>query len=219
MGTRFNLFKQVLSEAAKRPPLSPAFYAYKLALSDAERREAYAAMTATDRDAIIEDAMKLMRARDEAAAVERRAMDAKIASWESNINASRRSAEAARIAGLPAAARRRAKVISSVLRVFSLLGNSLGWLLVALFLLGNIVFFILSLIYRWYAWLLLASICLAIYLLVMLVVHWSRIMSVLKALPSAIFAAIHVEEQSGLINEVAPNAAAPADQKAPLSGR
>jgi hypothetical protein len=188
--TRFALFKRVLSEAAKSQPLSPAFHAYKAAPSDAARRDAYARMTAADRNAIIEEATRLMRARDEVLAAERRAADEKIASQNAAQLTACRVAEASPISSLPAAARRRAKFRSTSFKIASHIGNSLGWTLVTFFIIGNIISFILSLIYGWAVWLLLASACLAIYLVVMIAAHWSTIISVLKSLPAAISAAV-----------------------------
>lgn len=214
--TRLALFKRVLSEAAKIPPLSPAFHAYKSASSDAERRDAYTAMTAIDRKAIAEDSIQLMYARHQAVAAEFRAAGANAAARDANRIATLRSAKAARIASLPAAARRLARFRSASLEIASYTGNSLGWLLAAIFILGNIASFSLSLIYQWSAWLLLVGACLSIYILVMLAVHRSMITSVLKALPAAISAAIY-GDQSGQVREEAPNSAA--NQKAPLSGR
>jgi hypothetical protein len=215
---RFSLFKRVLSEAAKSPPLSPALHAYKAASSDAECRDAYATMTAIDRNALVEEATKLMRARDEAAAAEFRAVDAKIAPWNTTRIAKLRAAETARIANLPVADRRRAKFSSTISKVASYIGNSLGWLLVALFIIGNVVSFVFSLLFQWAVWLLLVGTCLSIYLVVMLAVHWGVIISVFKSLPAAISAAIY-GDRNGQGGKGAPNPAAPADQKAPLPGR
>jgi hypothetical protein len=108
MASRIGAFKRVLAEAAEPSPLSPAFTAYRAATNDAERRTAYAALTQTDRDALLAGVGISFDAQNRKSPVERRAEDAvvSIARLDTR-NSAMEIAERSRTASLPPSERRR----------------------------------------------------------------------------------------------------------------
>jgi hypothetical protein len=188
--TRYEAFRRVLAEATKRPPSSPALLSYYAATSNAERRVAYAALTQDERDALIENACKIADAQVKDLAEKRRAEAASIKSLFDANAATAKTIEDARIAALPPVARRRARFKRVMLFFAQAIWNWLWRILVFAFILGNILTFCLSLIYHWAAWALLFGTLMAVSCAIMIVAHRRTIISIVKTLPEAIYAAI-----------------------------
>jgi hypothetical protein len=187
---RFVAFMRVLVEAAKPPPLSLAFADYRAASSDAERRAAYASLTQADRDAIIADARKSCDARIKVLADERRADAAAFKARSDDRAAAITLAEDARIAALPSAIRRRVEWRRLILKIACVTGTCLAIAFSAAQLTGEVGYFVWNLFHYWIFWVLLLGVNIVIFSVVMIAAHWRVIASVLRALPTAIYAAI-----------------------------
>jgi len=187
--TRFATFKRVLAEAAKKPPISPAFTAYNAAKTDAERRNAYAAMTAADRDALMCQFTKDMNTYVNAEAAKRRADDAAFAARRAAADSVARSAERTRIANLPPNVRLRVELMQKWKKVAGILVTCVCAVLVVTQVSLEVGGFGYSLVHDWVAWALMFGALFIMLLIFMLSVHGRVIVAVAKALPAAIYAA------------------------------
>ena len=193
--SRLAAFKRVLVEAAKPPPLSPAFAVYRAATSDAERRAAYALLTESDREAIIADARKSMDARITALADERRADDAAFKARSDVRETALKLAEDSRIAMLPPAVRRRVEWSRLMAKIACVTGTCLVVAFVAAQLVGEVGYFVWSLFHDWIFWAFLIGANIAIFSIIIVAAYWRVIISVVSAIPSAIYAAITTRQE------------------------
>lgn len=191
--TRFGVFKQVLVDASKRR-LSPAYTAYLAATSDAERGHAFANMTADDRDEIFAAVTRTMDAQKKDRAVAHRAADSKSVS-NSAANETRLAIAYAVNEALPPAAQRRAKTRHVGSKIAYSLGTGILFVHICLFLIGNVVTFVGSLIHEWFVWCFLFGLYLSLTVIFVTCSNWRRIVSVLKAFPAAINAAFTVKSK------------------------
>ena len=188
--SRLAAFKRVLVEAAKLPPLSPAFSVYRAATSVAERRAAYALLTKTDREAITADTLKSMNVQMKTFADERRA---ETAAFKANSDVREKVvklAEESRIAALPPTVRRRVELSRLIVKIACLIGVCLGGFFIAAQCITEVGYFVWSLFHDWIFWSFLIGANIAIFLICVVAVYWQVIISVVRAIPSAIHAAI-----------------------------
>ena len=188
--SRIAAFKRVLMDATKPPPLSPAFAVYHAATSDAERRAAYALLTESDREAIIADARKSLDVRMRALADEHCAKDAVFKARSDIRETAIKLAKESQIAALPPAVRRRVEWGRLIVRIACVTGTCLVVTFLAAQLIGEVGYFVGSLFHDWVAWAILVGANVVIFTVVFFAAYWRIIFLVVRAIPSAIYAAI-----------------------------
>jgi hypothetical protein len=179
-------------KAAKPPPVSSAFYAYRAATSDAERRAVYPALTQSDRDAIIADARKSSDARMKVLVDERRADAAAVTDRSDARALAAKIVDEARIAALPPAIRRGVEWKRLVAKTACAMGTCLFIAFIVAQLMGEVGYFVWSLFHDWIVWALLIGANVVIFSLIMIAAYWRVIVSVMRALPSAISVAMRM---------------------------
>jgi hypothetical protein len=188
--SRLAAFKRVLVEAAKPPPPSPAFAVYRAATNDGERRAAYHLLTQTDHEAIIADAHKSIDVQMKTLANERRA-DA--VTFKVRLDGQEKAiklADDSRIAALPPPARRRVQWSRLMVKIICVTGTCLFVAFVAAQLIGEVGYFVWSLFHDWIFWVFLIGANIAIFSICIVAAYWRVIIAVMRAIPSAICAAI-----------------------------
>lgn len=193
--SRFAAFKRVLVEATKPASPSPAFAKYRAAITNTERGAAFESLTKTDRELIVADAIKSHEAWVKGFVEEQRADDAAFKASIDARNAAIKLAKDARIAILPPVARRRAERRRLITKIFYVTGTCLFVVFVTAQLVGEVSYFGWSLFHDWIIWAFLIGANIAIFVVCIVVAYWRVIISVVKSLPSAIYAAIATEPE------------------------
>jgi hypothetical protein len=178
--SRFSLFKGILVTAAKSPPAAPAFLAQKPV---EDFGDSCAAITGSDR--AISSSAKPPEVPWSILA-ERQAAAKEYAVWKVAGIEARRVAEESRIEALPDAARHRAEIKRTMVKILS----AIGTLIAVVYCIGNVAYFAVAVFYLWPLWLILVGALFAIFSAIMVAGHWRVIVSVVRSVPSAIFAAV-----------------------------